>query len=418
MTLLYIIKQLNIPAIVAHVNYNLRGKASLLDEELVRNTAMEYGCHYFSQSFSKVELSRGNLQNNARILRRRFFEKIAQQEGIKHILMAHHQDDQIETIVLKVLRGAGPESLSGMKPVTGLYVRPLLDVNRNEIMEFAKAHSIQWREDASNESGVYARNWLRQRFGSELDQRFPGWSSNILRLSQRAQITSELTELWMNSRKTSDESLSLEVLKPASDLLKSVLIKKWINENGFFPSEGVIESVVSLLESQAGAQVRLSEFASVWREREALRFDFSRLRQRVVPEEGKLLNEGGSLEFETPEVRLAISHGVKPDSYAERVLYLDSRDLRYPLIVRHWKDGDRIIPLGMEGSKLVSDLLTDHRISSSKKRQAIVVVNFDGTICAVIFPHRSENGQSGCISEKHKLVTESGKAVIIGVSWK
>lgn len=179
---------------VAHVNYRKRGLASDEDESLVVKTAEQWGCEVVVERprFSP----RGNFQEKARDFRRDFFCRLAQKRGVACVVLAHHQDDQVETILLHLVRGAGPSGLTGMAKrsfVDGTtFIRPLLDVSRDEIMKYARQYRIPYREDASNDDIRYRRNHIRHELLPELRKLNPRVAQAVAQLGKTIAADEEL----------------------------------------------------------------------------------------------------------------------------------------------------------------------------------------------------------------------------------
>lgn len=158
MTLLHVLKQGGADVVACHVNVGLRGAESDADEALVREMCAAWGIPFRSE---RVDLPAGNVQDAARRARRSFFDRILRETGASAILLAHHQDDQVETILMQWLRGGREDALTGMAARSGLYLRPWLEIPAAEIRESARSNGIPWREDRSNADRRYLRNRIR-----------------------------------------------------------------------------------------------------------------------------------------------------------------------------------------------------------------------------------------------------------------
>ena len=155
---------------LGHVNHGLRGRASETDAEAVAELASRLDADFAAERVDPMRLRQGGSsrsrptpQEAARILRRGALERIRLQLGCARMATAHHADDQVETVLMRMLRGCGPASLGGIAESSpgGLAIRPLLEVPRKEILEYARKHRLEWREDASNVDLKYTRNRLR-----------------------------------------------------------------------------------------------------------------------------------------------------------------------------------------------------------------------------------------------------------------
>jgi tRNA(Ile)-lysidine synthase len=183
MVLLSVLHQLGKTIHVLHVNYQLRGEASDLDQQLIEDFCNQHSIPY---SIHSVELSKelengGNLQDLARNVRYTFFKEKALEIHTK-IVLAHHADDQLELFLLNIARKSGVMGLSCMLPEYGRIIRPLLPFSKQEILEFAIKEGIVWREDASNQSNKYRRNSIRNVFLPEIEAQLPEFRESCLYL--------------------------------------------------------------------------------------------------------------------------------------------------------------------------------------------------------------------------------------------
>lgn len=448
MTLLHIAAIFDVPATIIHINYHARGEQSDLDEALVRQAAEIYALPIEVFHADVKQLKMGNFQQNARDFRRSVFLTYSLKFGIPATLLAHHSDDQVETIIGKWFRGAGPEAMQGMRIIDSIpkenfkdfiadypenlaeqidsladtnqvkrivnhdFVRPFLQHSRSEIEKYAISQNIEWREDASNKTGKYARNWLRNRFSGALNRRFPGWRENVIKQSDRAAVTVDLIDVWFRQYQANNETLLLNKLNDYQPGTQRAFIAAWLRKNKINASEGEIEQVFGLVNTQKGSKSNIKSSSGdelqITRETNALVL-------RKVEMDPVFSNEfivkKLPFEGETDFAKIRIKQFRVPRAYENHILYLDVEHTIMPLKLQYWQDGDKMKPLGMEGNKLISDVLTDHKITAAEKKQAIKVTGFDGKICAVIFPHRTKKRLSGCISDDCK-VRETTKNVI------
>ena len=386
MVLLDLLHRFEQPLVVAHVNYHRRGAESDADEVLVKKTCELMGlpCHARSVYYQNGE---GNFQDWAREMRYQFFEEIRVKTGSIGIVTAHQKDDQVETILMKLMRGAGPLSWTGMNYWDGMYLRPLLDITRTEIEQYAHDHEIAYREDASNLESDYARNFLRNEWTPALNERLPGWQQNILRLREWSIQMNEAMSVIEEQLKIGEQSWDFAGFCALSTELQQALIKYWIKKNRHgetLVSHSNLEEVINICHLQSGRFINIGQKIELWRDRDRLIFKQGSGRSGVsevfVLRQKDLLENPKRICF----ARFSISNEF-PRKY-DKKLYCNPGDNDWPLKVRTWEKGDRFQPLGMEGHQLVSDFLTNRKVPSHRKKEALVVVSFDGKICAVIFP--------------------------------
>ncbi|OGW79163.1 MAG: tRNA lysidine(34) synthetase TilS [Omnitrophica bacterium RIFCSPLOWO2_12_FULL_44_17] len=164
---------------VAHINHQLRGEASRRDELFVRKLAKQFGLPFFSEKVDvkrKMKAEKVSLEEAARLLRYDFFEKIVKSKKVRKIAVAHNLDDQAETVLMRILNGTGLQGLQAIRPKRKLgeayIVRPLIEMSREKIREFAKENSIRFREDASNRDVRFVRNRIRLKLLPQLEKEF------------------------------------------------------------------------------------------------------------------------------------------------------------------------------------------------------------------------------------------------------
>lgn len=155
---------------IAHVNYHLRGRASDLDEALVKKAAEKYRLPY--SVLSRKQKSGNASEESLRDIRYAFFETLRKKTDAKNIAVAHNRDDQAETLLLRLLRGAGLSGLAAMRPKTDHIIRPLIEMSRADILSYLKGRRITYREDASNTDSRYLRNRIRHTLIPFLEENF------------------------------------------------------------------------------------------------------------------------------------------------------------------------------------------------------------------------------------------------------
>ena len=171
-------KKQNFTFHIAHVNYHLRGKDSDLDEKLVKARAKNYSlpCTVLSQEKKLQDTSEEKLRD----IRYIFFEKLRTKKNADHIVIAHNQDDQAETFLMRLLRGSGLSGLSAMRPKNGSIIRPLIEMSRSDILQYLKDRGITFREDKSNADPRYFRNKVRRELIPFLEEKFQPQTRKLL----------------------------------------------------------------------------------------------------------------------------------------------------------------------------------------------------------------------------------------------
>lgn len=368
MVLLHLASKFNLDAHVLHVNYNLRGQESLEDANFLKNY-----CHKnnIPISIHEVQLKEqltefgGNLQNEARKIRYDFFNSNLKKVENSKLLIAHHQDDQIETFWLQLYRGSGLKGMAGMEKISGNYVRPFLDIPKNELIEYAISNNIPWREDKSNSFIDYQRNRWRNEFIPFLNKEIPTVCDSVTLLQQIFQENLNEISRKINEVKNKIIETDQIELETISDFQITEIVE-------LFRSLSIpihqVKSFLKLFQSQKGSKIKWTNLNGYYHEiiRENKGFSFTRSSlENVIPK----------LKFETLDFL--------PGNFDKTSFYFDSEKIKGKLNIRFWQKGDRIFPIGMNGSKLISDIITDAKIPNSKRRNQLVICDEEKIMACV-----------------------------------
>jgi tRNA(Ile)-lysidine synthase len=333
----------------------LRGEDSEKDQQFVEQVCEKYGvpCHVERIDLQKVlDTHGGNLQETARTVRYRYFENFKVKKN-NRIALAHHADDQIETFFLNLARGSGVLGLAGMLAKHEQYVRPLLAFTKREIKSYALENGVEWREDRSNAENKYNRNKLRNIFIPEMVKEVPSLRESVLTLVRAFQETQQQIEARVEPlRKDMLETRLLSITD--FDGLTDPELNELLRQLDL-PS-GIGGELIKLRTSQVGKVIELpnSLFIRIVHEKEGFYF----MEQTELPA--------------LPEIQMEIVEEL-PSTFDKQVLYLNPEKITGKLAVRYWKIGDRIKPVGLKGSKLISDVLTDAGIPSHERHNQLVL---------------------------------------------
>lgn len=374
-----------IPFEIAHVNFQLRGKDSEDDEEFLRKWANTFGKAFHvhhTDTYAFAAERNISTQMAAREIRYDWFEKLRAERNLDGIILAHHEDDQIETIFLNLLRGTGIEGIYGMAERRGWLIRPLLPFGREEIKKYVLENHIEWREDSSNKKTDYKRNKLRHISLPALYSTADDARSNLLNSFARLKDTGKaFTALFENWKKDKiHETDGLQVLS-LGDFLRTTgaasLLYFWLRPYGF----NSVQAQDILATCQSGDSGKLFESPT-----HLLNLDRDRLILAPIPTEFLALSLSESdIEFHLPEGTYEILKldGKEELDKARQNAMLDLEQLSFPLEIRTWNEGDRFIPLGMKQAKKISDFLIDLKVPVVKKHAVKVLIS-EGQIAWVI----------------------------------
>ena len=403
MTLMYLFHKLGLDALVVHINYAKRGKESEKDQELVEQMAFAWEFECCSIRLDPKDAEGENFQDWARKQRYQFFRELKEDAKAEAIVTAHHQNDQVETILQKVFRGSGPAAWQGMKEWDGELFRPLLNFSKEEVLAFCEAEAVPFRIDESNKESGFARNLIRNKLAQQMDELFPGWKKNILNLTEHGKAFEAGMDVITN-QVFRENILHLKKYAALPEVLKPSVWKEILDQydlpGGF--SKGQLEELAGIEFLQPGKVIQVGNL-QITRNREDIH-----------------LEQIGGSDFFTQKIskkqakkglKLSLFAGIKiklTDNFKkEAPIRIDSLKLSWPLTLRSWESGDTFHPLGMDGHQKISDHLTNRKIPSHLKEKALVLCGSDGTIYAIIYPAEAANGEQGAISEMAKYDSDS-----------
>ena len=362
---------------LAHCNFRLRDEESERDEQFVRAFAQKLQVPLeviqFETSLYAQE-KKLSIQEAARALRYQWFDELKYAGQFDYILLAHHANDNIETLLMQFFRGTGLKGMAGIPGGTAnekRLLRPLLNVNRKEIIEYAQHHGLTWVEDSSNSTIKYTRNYFRHELIPSIEKVFPQVESNLLGNIERFTKINNLYQLMVSElkEKICERRLN-EIRVPVKKLekyLDTSLIYDIINDYGF--SEKQVPEVKKLLKSVSGRYIENENF-QVIRHRNWLIIAPKTLDTAIIAigKDQQLIRfPAGILEFDTqPAGKL------KLESDANLAL-LDMKNIEYPLVLRKWKAGDYFYPLGMPKKKKLSRFFIDQKLSRNIKENTWVI---------------------------------------------
>lgn len=370
---------------IAHCNFNLRGQESDQDEAFVQKLAKKLKVPCFTKSFDAAGFATQNklsIQMAARELRYSWFQEIARDQSFDFILTAHHQSDLAETILLNLIRGTGIAGLHGIKPLQGIIARPLLFAGREEIMKFVAEEQVTWREDSSNESTKYNRNFVRKEILPLIKQLNPGFEETLKETVEKVLavenlLSDEVGVLRSNLKREKEfTEISYENLKQDKNL--SIKLYEILKDFNFNYSQ--TKSIVSSIGRESGKQFESSTHTLV---NDRNRFIITK----------KSLEQFSSLEIYNPqEIFTWDNKSIKVKEFPaanfkiktnKNFACVNAEKIKFPLVLRKWKEGDWFIPLGMNKKKKLSDFFIDEKIPLNLKDKVRVLVS-DGSIVYIV----------------------------------
>ena len=400
--LLLCLKELGYRVEAVHCNFHLRGEESLRDEQFCEDLCQReniplHKVHFDTQAYA--ELHKVSIEMAARDLRYRYFFQLKEALGADGVCVGHHKEDSVETILINLVRGTGLSGLMGIRPRNYDVIRPLLCVTRQEIEDYLHQHAVSFVTDSTNLIDDVVRNKIRLNVLPQLSEINPSVTDAILttsnHLSEVDAIVQESlkealgkavsfinTATQVNSNSLSNEPFQLDLSVVRAFPSPSYLLFCILKPLGFSSSQ--IVEMVSHLDGQTG-QLWYSPSHEVTHDRGVfmvLPREEAEPRQLVIPETGRYVYDE-QLSLRLTERTLTPSSNVS-FSKVPTVVDLDASSIRFPLTLRRVSEGDRFTPLGMRGTQLMSDFLTNLKRNRFEKRNQLVLLDATGTILWVL----------------------------------
>jgi len=385
--LLALLLEMKLKPALAHCNFQLRGADADADEQFVRDLALKYKLSIYVKRFETVEYAQSkaiSIQMAARELRFGWFEELSKQHSFQKVLLAQHRDDQVETFFINLLRGSGLSGLKGMLPLAGIYARPLLFAGRDQISDYANKHQLKWREDRTNSETKYLRNHIRHKLLpalNQIDSRFLG------KISESTDILATEESLLHYLEDQALESMvsrTNSVMRIAKEKLENVPQPQVLLYHFLKPFHFNIAQVQDIVSCVQFGKRFYSNNHELLVERNFLEI-LPKTTEDFEPSEYFIVENQNRLE---KPISLAIKKLERDNKFVlekrSDLALLDFDNLKFPLKIRNWQEGDRFKPLGMNGSKLLSNFFIDNKFSELEKRNSFLLLNADNQIVWLI----------------------------------
>lgn len=353
----------------AHCNFHLRGAESDRDEAFCESLCLQKNIPFHRIHFDTLtyaETHHVSVEMAARELRYGYFEQLRKDIGASGICVAHHRDDSVETVLMNLIRGTGLRGLTGIQPRNGVVLRPLLCVSRQEIEQYLQAKGQSYVTDSTNLETEVQRNVVRLKVLPLLETINPAVANNIQRTAENLTEAQSVLDVAIENIRNAKILEYRELDRFGS---REYILYEWAKQYGFNGSQ-----VKELLTAETGSVFSSSMGYDLLVDRDSYLVE-PKLKPYIevrIPEEGTYILD----EITKIKVRKCPAYVSKNPSVAT----LDAQKVAFPLTVRRVEEGDRMQPYGMRGTKLLSDLMTDCKLSLFDKRRQLVVVDAQGVV--------------------------------------
>ena len=371
---------------IAHCNFNLRGEESDGDEEFVRDYAEKRDIPFHVKRFETKSYAIKNgisIQMAARELRYTWFDSILHKYGYSSIALAHNLNDNIETFLINLARGTGITGLTGIKPLSGKLVRPLLFATRQSITEYSYEYEVPFREDSSNAETKYVRNKIRHQLLPIFKEINPSIEST---LNETILRVNEINEIYSHS--IAEIRSGITINRPditafnIKELHKGEISRTILYE--LFKPYGVgslqIDDLINIIDGSSGKQINTLTHRII-KNRDELLISANNDEKEIsytVRDIEELKNVPG---ISAVYITDATTEFIHPGNNTTECF--DAGKIKFPLTIRKWKSGDNFCPLGMKQKKKLSNYFIDSKFSLFDKEKCLILES-DGEIAWLI----------------------------------
>ena len=381
--LAHLCSQLDLSFSLCHCNFNLRGQESNDDEAYVKELAKNLQVPVYTSSFETEKYATKNkvsIQVAARDLRYAWFYELLENKLYDYVLTAHNTNDNLETFIINLTRGTGLEGFTGIPPINNKAVRPLLAFSRDDITLFAIKNEIDWREDKSNASIKYIRNKVRHKVIPILQEINPhvleSFQNTLEYLNESQSLINDATKNISEQVVSYKHNLLTLNCKKLNELPnKKAYLYQLLHTYGFT----AWNDVVDLVSGQPGKQV----FSKTHRLLKDRNFLILTTNNQNLTEKGPFVIKETSAEISHP-IKLTILNTADSTPENKHQIIINKDLVTYPLSLKKWRHGDAMHPTGMTGSKKISQLFKDKKLSLLDKEKIWLLADAKDRIIWVI----------------------------------
>ena len=382
-------RKMKLELAVVHLHHDLRGKQADADQEYVRKLAAELKLPFFTEKVDVASLAKKHnltVEEAGRLARYSFFGRIARELKINKLAVGHNADDQAETVLMNLLRGAGSRGLGGIAPLAtrdGLcIVRPILECTREEIESYCRWAGLSPRIDVTNKELLYFRNRIRHRYLPLLEEENPALRRELAKTAQilrsedefLEQLAQKLVDGW------AEGEIPIVALNEHIALVRRALklaVSRWYGEVWSFEH---IQQIISLGNREVEQTVSLPGSRQACRGEKAVIIQYPRTQRQVLHE--YILPCPGTVWIPEWDLKLELQYTTNYNPGPGREYFL-AREIKQPLYVRTRRPGDRFRPRGVGGTKKLKDWFVDAKIPPQLRERIPILLDQEGILWIV-----------------------------------
>ncbi len=378
MAMVELFSQAGLQFAVAHCNFQLRKEDSFLDEELVKNTTQSTEITFHLNRFDTEKTALKNkesIQITARNLRYEWFRELQKKHAYDFIVTGHHANDNLETAIYKLAKGTGIKGVRGILPLHNNLLRPLVHFTKKELLSFAQENKVIWREDISNESEKYKRNFIRKQIIPLLEELNPQAVSNFKQTAERLRLAEQVLNDKVTFLKKKlfikDDCNDFIINKSSfkSHQITPSLLFELLDEYQFSYSTCV--SICENNKQLSGTIYTSKSGFQLINDRENLHLSLP----KPTKTQEQIPIKGGTFNIGDKKIKLSILPFDDHFKFEQNpaISYFNYEDFAEDLEVRNWQLGDKIAPFGMHGKQKISDILINQKVPVHLKKEELVL---------------------------------------------
>ncbi|CRF34599.1 cell cycle protein MesJ [Brachyspira suanatina] len=378
--------ELSFDLIIIHVNYNLRGEDSTNDELFARDMAKKYNIEIYVKEIKPNSYNGKNIQLEARNDRYNFFEELHNKKIYDYLLIAHNKDDLAETIIYRMIKGAGTNVYKSLRDKKGYILRPILNFYRKDIEEYAKNNNLKHREDVSNKKNYYSRNKIRNLIIPMLEEINTNAKNNIIRFAKRSYeetyiLRKKVNKLYKKNISEKNTKLNIEKIKNTNELFIKKIIIKFLAKNNIEITEKRVSEILKLIKSdKPNIRLRLDNFYLI------KEYNFIKTIEKQNEKKLNDIKTNNFIKIEKDGVYNFLNKKIEIKTVLNKdINYKDNIYIKadYPLIMRNKKESDFINAYPNGNKKYLRKIFIDLKIPLYERELIPVITSVNDDILAL-----------------------------------
>ena len=378
--------ELSFNLIIIHVNYNLRGEDSTNDELFACDMAKKYNIEIYVKEIAPNSYNGKNIQLEARNDRYNFFEELYNKKIYDYLLIAHNKDDLAETIIYRMIKGAGTNVYKSLRDKKGYILRPILNFYRKDIEEYAKNNNLEHREDVSNKKNYYSRNKIRNLIIPMLEEINTNAKNNIIRFAKRSYeetyiLRKKINKLYKKNISEKNTKLNIEKIKNTNELFIKKIIIKFLAKNNIEITEKRVSEILKLIKSdKPNIRLILDNFYLI------KEYNFIKTIEKQNEKKLDDIKANNFIKIEKDGIYNFLNKKIEIKTVLNKdINYKDNIYIKadYPLIIRNKKESDFINTYPNGNKKYLRKIFIDLKIPLYERELIPVITSVNDDILAL-----------------------------------